>query len=271
MTILSCRVANTQRQLDDALRIRWAVFGAELGLLSSTAATTLREVNCFDTLETTVHLVVYADDMPVATSRLLLPNPEVARAMRGCLGIDLERRLELSSVAGPGLVFAESTRLCVLKEWRHSEALLWLQAGIYAESRRRGVTHWIASANMETDCAEDARFIYQVVEHQGLMSQRWRARAHAPPVPPASSSAPHFTPEERALARQGRFEGLKLPRVLALLARRMGARFIAEPLYDSGFNRFSLPLVAALDEVPASTLALFDALSRRSSRGARAA
>src|SRR5687767_11571686 len=37
MTTLSCRVATTQRQLDDALRIRWPVFGKELGLLGSTA------------------------------------------------------------------------------------------------------------------------------------------------------------------------------------------------------------------------------------------
>lgn len=269
MTTLSCRVATTQRQLDDALRIRWAVFGKELGLLGSTAATTLREVNGFDTLETTVHLVVYADDTPVATSRLLLPNPEVARAMGGSLGIELEQKLDLSDVGSPGLVFAESTRFCVLKEWRHSEALVWLQAGLYAESRQRGVTHWIASANMETDSAEDAHLIYQMVMRQELVSHRWRVRAHAPPVPPATPSAPRFTPSERARARQGSFSGLRMPRVLSFFAYKMGARFIAEPLYDTGFHRFSLPLVAALDEVPANTLACFASLGRDISRRAR--
>jgi putative hemolysin len=261
MTTLSCRVATTQRQLDDALRIRWAVFGTELGLLGSTAATTLREVNGFDTLETTVHLVIYANDTPVATSRLLLPNSEVARATGGSLGIELEQKLDLSGVGGPGLMFAESTRFCVLKEWRHSEALVWLQAGLYAESRQRGVTHWIASANMETDSAEDARLIHQMAMRQGLVSQRWRARAHAPPEPPATPSAPRFTPSERDHARQGHFHGLRMPRVLSFFAYKMGARFIAEPLYDTGFRRFSLPLVAALDEVPAKTLACFAPLS----------
>ena len=58
-------------------------------------------------------------------------------------------------------------------------------------------------------------------------------------------------------------DGLRLPRVLALFARKMGARFIAEPLYDAGFRRFSLPLVAALDEIPARTLSLFDAVTLR--------
>jgi len=41
----------------------------------------------------------------------------------------------------------------------------------------------------------------------------------------------------------------------------MRARFIAEPLYDAGFRVFSLPLVAALDDVPASTRELFDKMT----------
>ncbi|WNG39631.1 GNAT family N-acetyltransferase [Archangium violaceum] len=265
MTSLSCRVATTQRQLDEALRVRWAVFGTELGLLGNKAPPAPREVNCFDTLDTTVHLVVYADDTPVATSRLLLPNAEVARATGGHLGIDLEQKLDLSEVRGPGLVFAETTRFCVLRSWRHSEVLLWLQAGLYLESRRRGVTHWIASANMETDSAEDAQLAFRVVEYQGLLSPRWRARAFSPPVPPEALSTPLYNASERMRAQQGQLEGLRMPRVLSLFSRKMGARFIAEPIYDAGFRRFSLPLVAALDEVPASTLARFDALNASAS------
>ncbi|HYO53289.1 MAG TPA: GNAT family N-acetyltransferase, partial [Archangium sp.] len=75
---------------------------------------------------------------------------------------------------------------------------------------------------------------------------------------------------ERARARQGQLDGLRMPRVLSFFAYKMGARFIAEPLYDTEFHRFSLPLVAALDEIPASTLARFDALGRGTSRRAQA-
>jgi L-ornithine Nalpha-acyltransferase len=265
MTILSCRVATTQRQLDDAVRIRWDVFGRELGLLDGTTMKAPREVNCFDTLETTVHVIVYADGAPVATSRLLLPNPEVARITGGRLGIDLEQKVDLTGVGGTDLVFAETTRFCILKNWRHSETLLWLQAGLYQESRRRGVTHWIASANMETDSAEDARILFQVASHQGLLSTRWRARTLACPKSPDAPSAPVYTPGQRERARRGQLEGLRLTRVLSLFARKMGARFIAEPLYDARFRRFSLPLVAALDEIPASTLALLDAVTAQAS------
>jgi L-ornithine Nalpha-acyltransferase len=251
MTTLTCHITTTHQQLDDALRVRWEVFGTELELLGRPAHTVPRENNGFDTLETTAHVIVYADGVPVATTRLLLPNPEVARATGGRWGIDLESKVDLSELGGPNLVFAETTRFCILKGWRRSAVLMWLHAGLLQESRRRGVTHWVASANTETDSAEDARIAFQVATHQGLLSTRWRARTLAYPKPPEVPAAPIYTPEERERARQGRFEGLRLPGVLSLFSGKLGARFIAEPLYDAGFRRFSLPLVAALEDVPA--------------------
>jgi len=266
MTTLTCQVATTQQQLDDALRVRWDVFCTELELLERPAYAVPRENNGFDTLATTAHVIVYADGVPVATTRLLLPNPEVARATGGRLGVDLENKVDLSCLEGPSMVFAETTRFCVLKDWRHSAVLMWLYAGLHQESRRRGVTHWIASANTETDSAQDARILFLVATHQGLLSTRWHARTLAYPKPPEAPAAPIYTPEERERARQGRFEGLCLPRVLSLFSGKMGARFIAEPLYDARFRRFSLPLVAALDDVPASTREFFDKLTSRNSR-----
>ncbi|HYI01731.1 GNAT family N-acetyltransferase [Hyalangium sp.] len=268
MTPLSCLVATTQRQLDDALRVRWAVFGEELRLLGGPLPPVPREVDCFDTLSTTVHLIVYAGSKPVATSRLLLPNPEVALLTERPLGIALEQKLDLSSVDGPELSLAESTRFCILKEWRHSEVLVRLQAGLYQESRRLGVSHWIASANTETDSAEDAALLFQVAAFQGLVSPRWSVRTLSSYAPPEAPSATLYTPLERTRARQGQLEGLRLPRTLALFARKMGARFMGTPLYDAGFRRFSMPLIAALDEIPASTLALFDALDTGAHRAA---
>lgn len=259
-TSMYCRVATTQRELDDALRIRWAVFGGELGLIAGRAPPSRREVSCFDTLETTVHLVVYAEGEPVATVRMLLPNPQVALVTGGRLGIEMEQKLDLSGVGVPGQVFAETARFCVLERWRHSEAVARLQAGLYEESRRRGVTHWIAAANLDTDSEEDARLIFRVAAYRGWQSMRWRVRAWGSQEAPAMASDPFYTASERARAREGRLDGLRMPRAPGLFARKMGARFISEPLYDAGFRRFTLPLVAALDEIPASTLARFDAL-----------
>ncbi|MBZ4414707.1 GNAT family N-acetyltransferase [Myxococcus sp. XM-1-1-1] len=260
MTSMHCRVATTQRELDDALRIRWAVFGGELRLLGGKPSPTRREVSCFDTLETTVHLVVYADRAPVATLRMLLTNPEVALATGGRLGVEMEQKLDLSSLVGPGRVIAETARFCVLEQWRHTEAVAHLQAGIYAESRRRGVTHWVAAANMDTDSHEDARLIACVAEHRGWVSPRWRVRSTVPHESPAIPRSPFYTPAERERAGQGLLAGLRMPRAPSLFARKMGARFVGQPLYDASFHRFTLPLVAALDEIPASTLERFRAL-----------
>jgi putative hemolysin len=260
MTSLYCLVASTQRQIDDALRVRWSVFGEELRLLDGPCPAAPREVNCFDTLETTIHIVVYAGSRPVATSRLLLPNPEVARANHRHLGIDLEQKFDLSGVGEPHMRLAESTRFCVLKEYRRSEVLVRLQSSLYQESRRRGVTHWIASANTETDSAEDAQLLFQVADHKWLVHPRWRVRPHEPAQPPPVPSAPFYTPAERERARLGWLDSLRLPKTLSLFARKMGARFIGEPTYDKHFRRYSMPLIAALDDVPASTLALFNAL-----------
>ncbi len=268
MTPVYCLVATTQRQLDDALRVRWAVFGEELGLIGGPLPAAPREVDCFDTLDTTVHIVVYAGRQPVATSRLLLPSLEVTQVTGGYLGIALEQKLDLAGVGAPGLRLAESTRFCILKEWRHSEVLVRLQAGLYHESRRLGVTHWIASANTETDSAEDAALLTQVALRKEWVSRRWRVHAREPSSPPASPSAPLYSPTQRALAREGKLESLRMPRTLSLFAHKMGARFISEPLYDSHFRRFSMPLIAALDGIPASTLALFDALDTRDERQA---
>ena len=264
-TLTYC-IAHTQQQLDDALRVRWDVFATELELLERPAHAVPREAHGFDTLATTAHVVVYAEGLPVATTRLLLPNLEVARGAGSRLGIDLESKVDLSELGGPDMRLAEITRFCILKEWRHSAALLWMYAGLHQESRRRGVTHWIASANAETDSAEDARILFQVAAHQGLMSPRWRARTLTHPRPPETPTAPLYTSEERQRARQGRLEGLGLPRVLSLFTARMGARFIAEPLYDARFRRFSVPLIAALEDVPESTRELFDKMTTRTSR-----
>ena len=260
MTSLYCLVASTQRQIDDALRVRWAVFGEELRLIGGPGPAAPREVNCFDTLETTIHLVVYAGCRPVATARLLLPNTEVAHSTHGHLGIDLEQKYDLSCVGGQSMSLAESTRFCVVKDYRRPDVLLRLQSSLYQESRRRGVTHWIASANTETDSAEDAALLYQVVDHKGLVHPRWRVQAREHSQPPAVARAPLYTPAERERARLGWHDSLRLPRTLGLFAHKMGARFLGEPIYDTHFRRYAMPLIAALDDVPASTLALFDAV-----------
>src|SRR5262245_6946481 len=128
-------VVTTQRELDDALELRDLVFRQEMNLIRDEPFQIARELNGFDTLDTTIHIVAYAGSVPVATVRMLLPNPEVARDNGTALGIDLERKLDLSSLCRPGMLVAEVTRLCVRREWRRSEAALQMARALFQESR----------------------------------------------------------------------------------------------------------------------------------------
>ncbi|WP_223645334.1 GNAT family N-acyltransferase [Corallococcus sp. EGB] len=254
------RVATTQRDFDDVARIRWAVFGGELGLLPASLAVARRELTSIDTLDTTLHVLVHAGSEAVATMRVALPNAEVAANLGVKLGLEMEQRVDLSGLLQPGRVIAEPSRFCVLPEWRRTDAATWLRAGMYAVSRRHGVTHWIASANLETDSPEDALLSWQVAAHRGWLSPHWRVAVPDPWQAPVHPRNPFYTPEERAKAAQGRLDELRLPRSPSLFARTMGARFISEPLYDAYFRWFTLPLVMTLDEIPTDSLARFHAL-----------
>ncbi|XXX74015.1 GNAT family N-acetyltransferase [Sorangium sp. So ce134] len=247
MTSIQCRIAQTRKDLDDALRVRWAVFGQELGLLAAAPAAP-REVDPYDTLDTTIHFVAYADGQPIATTRLLLPNPEVACARGGYLGVDLESRFDLGAIHAPGLSLAEVTRFCVFAQHRSSGALDALHAAMLEESRSRGITHWIAAVNAETDHAGDAAIILQVAAALGLVSRRVQVSPLGGDHPPTSPGFPFYSEEERSRAEAGALGGLRLPRPLRVFTRRMAARFIGPARYDIRFRRFAMPLFASVEE-----------------------
>lgn len=250
-------IASSQKELDDALRVRDQVFRQEMNLLRRDPFRIAREPNAFDTLETTIHVVAYSGPTPVGTVRLLLPNPEVARDNGTALGIDLERKLALSGVWRAGMLVAEATRLCVRREWRHSDAVLRMTCALYRESRAWGVTHWVGCTNVETDSAEDAAIAYQVARRRGLVSSTLRAAARAQVTRSAPMSAPLYTPTERARAGRGEYDGLHLPDTLSFLVRKLGARFIGEPVFDAEFRMYAIPLVIDLDAIPVRTAAHF--------------
>jgi hypothetical protein len=127
-----------------------------------------------------------------------------------------------------------------------------LFAAMHAESARRGITHWVAGANMETDCFEDAVIAWRVARERRLVSPRFRALPRgAGDLPQTPRRRPGYTEEQRQRALRGDLGGLALPRTLALFAAGMCARYIGPPVYDSYFEVFALPLVATLTDIAA--------------------
>lgn len=248
MSHIRCVVAETRRELDDALRVRFEVFAEERGYLDPTARFVPREADPFDTLGTTIHLVAYLDDVPIATVRLLLPNAEIARRNGFDFGIDLESKFDLAPLAAAGLRPAETTRFCVLARHRGATAVAELHAAAVELSRRLDVTHWIASANTETDSLEDARLIHKVAEHHGFVHEALHVEPRDPVAPLPSPRRPFYDEHTRQrAAASASAADLAFPRTLALYARRMHARFIGLPIYDARFRMCSMPFVAPID------------------------
>lgn len=260
---IHCVKAQDIRGLDDALAVRWRVFGDELGLLPRRAPFMAREPDGYDTLETTVHFVAYDGKVPVGTVRMLLPNEQVARANGWRLGLDLERRYDLGGLTYvSGL--AELTRVCILRPWRRSWALASMVRAMYVESRQRGVMHWVGAAHCDTDCLGDARIAHRLLRRQGLLSEQWRVEPSAPAVAPASPRRPLYPLKGRASAKERELGSLWLPPLVAYYARTLGARYLGEPTYDAAFNLCLIPLVISLCDIPGETLA--PAAARRAPR-----
>lgn len=250
MVQIACRIAESRTELDDALRVRWAVFGDELGLLPARIAQ--RDVDQFDTLETTIHVVAYADGAAVATGRLVLPNRDVACARGFGLGLDVEDRFHLDGLSGAGMVVAEVTRVCVLRPFRFGHVTLALLVALFKEGQRRGVTHCVAAVNTETDVAEDAQIIARVIEHRGLVSPKYRLSPRTRSAPVDGARAPFYDLAERRRAAAGDLTGLRLPQPVAAFTR-FGLRLVGSTEYDPRFLRFAVPLVGTVDEMQIGT------------------
>lgn len=247
MAQIRCTLAQTQRRIDDALRIRFEVFARELGYLETSERAIPREVDPFDTLGTTLHIVAYHGRTAAGAVRVLLPNREIAQANGTSFGLPIETYYDLSGCDRIGMHPAETTRFCVLSAYRGTSVAAFLHAAVLKVSHRFGVTHWIAGANMETDALDDALIIQRSLERRGFVRNDLVLPRRVSLVPPLFSRRPFFDERVRGRALAGDME-VPLPRTLDSYARRMHARFVGPPMFDSRFRMCALPFVAAVAE-----------------------
>ncbi len=118
MPPIRCVIARTTREVADAQRIRWQVYGEEEQLLPPSVSVDGREIDARDLQSETLHFVVYADEEAVGTVRLLLPSTDPEATRDGRLGLDLDSKLHLAALAAPGFAPAEVTRYCVPRCYR---------------------------------------------------------------------------------------------------------------------------------------------------------
>jgi hypothetical protein len=246
MRFVRCLIARSAREVADAQQLRWKVFGEEEGLLAPSRCCDGREIDLLDELATTLHFVAYSAEVPVGTVRLVLPSGGQERTRCRQTGLDLATKFDLGVLRAGGMTIAEVTRFCILRQFRRTRVAPALFAALSAESGRRGISHFVAGANMETDFAEDAALVYRLVRERGLASRSVRVEPLADRVAASSRGRPFYTEEQRRRVDGGDLTGIDLPGTLALFASKMGATYIGPPAYDPYFGVFALPLLAAV-------------------------
>ena len=245
MSPMICRVADSRKEIDDALRIRHLVFAQELENLDPVRHVVPREVDPFDMLETTIHLVAYIDGTAVGAARMLTPNPEIARATNTLYGFDIESKFDLTGLAQKNIRPAETMRYCVLASARNKPVAAIMIREAVRISRRLGITHWVGSATIETNTPETAARIESVGENLGFMHRDIRIQPRFITCPSNDIRHAFFGTSGCSLSHVPP-SNVQFPRILTMYARRLGARIIGPPLYDARFRGYSIPIVMAV-------------------------
>jgi pyrroloquinoline quinone (PQQ) biosynthesis protein C len=251
------KVAETKRQVDEAQRVRWTCIRDELGIVARGQSGLRRDVSVLDGLPNVHHILVYHGREAVGTARLMQANADVARADGSHYGFEIEAHVDLRRLGLRRSELGEVSGLCVLSS-HAPRAAARLYEGLYAQSRSLGLEYWIGGVDSGTDDAEGAARLYRELERCGLVSTDWHIRAER--IIRSDGAEPRASDCHAAGGDLG-----TLPHALGAFVRRLNARAIGAPVSHPRFRRHVVPMLAVLDAIPDSTLALFDTSARMAS------
>ena len=247
MSSIICRIAETRKEIDDALRVRHQVFVQELHNLDPVRNAVPREVDSFDLPESTTHFVAYDGNTPIGVARMIRPNPEIAQATGTYFGFDIESKFDLTSLAHKNWRIAEMMRYCVLASARNRHVASVIHREAVRLCRQIGITHWIGSATIETNVPAEAAQIAAIASSLGQVRQdAW--------ITPRKTFCPVNENSSFLLGSTGcRLPpalppNSKLPRTLAMYTRHLAARIIGPPIYDPRFRGYSIPILMEVAE-----------------------
>jgi putative hemolysin len=233
-------LARSPAEIDQALRLRYAVFAQEMGAKLHRARLGM-DCDEFDAL--CDHLLVRDEDSNkvVGTYRILPPH---RHAQIGRLYADAEFDLSGLEHLRPSLV--EVGRSCVHPNYRSGPAILLLWAGLARYMRDGGYRHLIgcASVSLADGGAQAAGLRDRLQAH--LIDARQRARPRV------------------AFAHEGIGRGA-LPELPPLIKGylRLGAKVCAEPAWDADFNCADFLIWLALQDMEPRYARHFDLLAAR--------
>ncbi len=225
-------VAQSDVQVDAALRLRADVFAGEENYLTQEGCPGGREGDSRDFDERTIHVLVeHPDDGVVGVGRLEI-RPPLAGTGFSSFGFALERSYDLRVLALLAVQpVAEVSRVAVRR--RHRGAGGATRHLIYELGRQAvaaGARYWVGDANCETPSAWAARDIYTRLRELGLIS-------HIP-------FALREPPVELAPRRPSDASLCELPHILTSYERTARVRFAGYPHLDPKFGRYAIGFIA---------------------------
>ncbi len=219
---LQVGLATTEAELHAAQRLRYRVFGGELGAQLGGAAKHGRDEDLFDAW--CEHLLVRdCDSGQVVGTYRLLPADRAARL--GTFYADTEFDLTRIAHLKPRMV--EIGRACVDAAYRKGAALMLLWHGIAEFMRRRRYDYLIGCASIGMqDGGANAQRVYQAVEARHLAPIEYRVFPRH-----------RLLPREDAAAAPA--ASARIPTLLKGYLR-LGAWIGGEPAWDPDFNSADL-------------------------------
>lgn len=241
------RIARSEEDLDKVFRIRFEVFAGE-GYLDPSKYPDGREKDEFDDLPTTTNFLALDGDRGIGTVRLLEPNQTIAEREGLDLGVSIENLFDLSYYKKNGIKIAEIPRSSLLRGYRGGTTMMYLWGTAVRYARSKGITHFCAAGNTETDDAVEAMILYQVLLQRGAV----HPEITTPPkvnVTKNSTSVHHIYNIE-SIKRLEPLENLEekdlsgfgTPTTLNLFLR-LGLKVTGRPVYTCQFDRYEIPII----------------------------
>ncbi len=227
------RWAVTTSEVASAQRLRFKVFGEELGACLSAQAPD-RDVDEFDA--PCQHLLVLAhgddgDTELIATCRVLLPDG--ARRI-GRFYSDGE--FDLSALRDLLTGTAEMGRVCVAPAWRNGVIILALWRELGRLMVREGLDTLIGCSSVGAkDDAELAIQLWHSLRMTHLVEPQRRVRPWRP----------------LALRKSDKSGPVEVPPLIKGYLR-CGGRLLGPPAYDAAFNTADFPMMLRLSDLPSS-------------------
>lgn len=226
---LSCDIAKNQTELEEAQRIRFKVFGEEMGARLPSAATGL-DIDRFDMF--CDHLLVrdQVNNKVVGTYRILPPKQAEKSG-----GYYSETEFDMSSLQHLRAQMAEVGRSCIDADYRDGATITQLWAGLAEYIMKNGHEYLIGCASVSmSDGGHYAASVFKKVFKLHAAPEEYRVTPHRRlPVESLNQELDVIIP----------------PLIKGYL--RMGAYIAGEPAWDPEFNCADLFILLPVSRINA--------------------